>query len=174
MTTTDTGQLRREMLLAQAVERHADELARLATKAVLQLPKYKSEMKTSQLRNAVNVANEDGSFDVVANFIRYKIATQKGSWGRETDSFGHTVIKHLQTDVRAVANTALGEIPKDEALPDQDRLGEDIYRAMMRRYFGYAVRAFAYYEKAKDNEKSDALKILEEDAAPKKEAARDK
>ena len=71
MTTTDTGQLRREMLLAQAVERHADELARLATKAVLQLPKYKSEMKTSQLRNAVNVANEDGSFDVVANFIRY-------------------------------------------------------------------------------------------------------
>ncbi|MEI6775339.1 MAG: hypothetical protein WCK70_00390 [Chloroflexales bacterium] len=160
MTTTDTGQLRRELLLEQAIERHTAELARIATKAVLQLPTYKSDMKTSQLRNAVNVANEDGSFDVVANFIRYKIATQQKSWGRETDSFGHTVIEHLQTRVRKLADD-------EGSLPQQDGMGEEIYRAMMRRYFGYAVRAFAYYEKASKEEKSAALKILEE-------AARDK
>lgn len=167
MTITDTGELRRELLLAQAIERHADALARLATKAVLRLTK--SEMKTSQLRNAVNVANEDGSFDVVANFIRYKIATQQKSWGRESDSFGHTVIAHLQTQVRDLANTARDEVrKKSQELPDQDRIGEDLYRAMMRRYFGYAVRAFAYYEKAKPEEKSAALKMLT-DAANQKE-----
>lgn len=169
MTTTDTGQLRRDLLLEQAVEGHSNRLVRLATAAVLKLPKYNSEMKTSQLRNAVNVANEDGSFDVVANFIRYKIATQKGAWGRESDSFGHTVIKHLQTEVRELAAQAdkeLREKPKLDDLPDLDRLPEDIYRAMMRRYFGYAVRAFAYYEKAgrDEKEKDKALKILQEAA----------
>ena len=165
MTTTDTGQLRRELLLEQAIERQSNKLAQLATTAVLRLPK--SDMKTSQLRNAVNVAREEGSFDVVANFIRYKIATQEKSWGRDPNSFGHTVIQHLQTEVRDLAKLARNAFPTDATLPDQDRLEEDIYRAMMRRYFGYAVRAFAYYEKASKEEKPAALKILEE-------AARDK
>ncbi|EFO79704.1 hypothetical protein OSCT_2389 [Oscillochloris trichoides DG-6] len=162
MSTTDMGALRRDLLLEQAIDRHAATLVRLATQAVLRLAG--SKMKASQLRNAVNVANEDGSFDVIANFIRYKIATQEDSWGREASSFGHTVIEHLQTKVRKEAEEAHSELLSQLEGEEQDRLKEQIYRAMMRRYFGYAVRAFAYYEKAKPNEKNDALQILQEAA----------
>lgn len=163
MSTTDMGALRRDLLLEQAIDCHAAKLVQLATEAVLQL--QRTDMKTSQLRNAVNVANEDGSFDVIANFIRYKIATQPKSWGRETNSFGHTVIKHLQTKVREEAEKAHSELLSQLEGEDQDHLKEQIYRAMMRRYFGYAVRAFAYYEKAeKGDEKAKALQILQEAA----------
>lgn len=161
MTTTDTGQLRRDLLLEQAVEGHSNRLVRLATAAVLKLPKYNSEMKTSQLRNAVNVANEDGSFDVVANFIRYKIATQGKAWGTGRESFGHTIIAHLSDPVRAEVKKAEGwlkEQPNADALPRLAELPEDLYQAMMRRYFGYLVRAFAFYEKGKD--KAEARSIL--------------
>ncbi len=161
MTTTDTGQLRRELLLEQAIEQKANQLVRLASAAVLKLDE-RSEMKTSQLRNAVNVAHEEGSFDVIANFIRYKIATQGKAWGTGRESFGHTIIAHLNGPVRAEAEGALAWLEdKHNAtqLPEYATLGEDLYRAMMRRYFGYAVRAFAYYEKAGD--KAEARKILE-------------
>jgi hypothetical protein len=165
-STTQNQELRRELLLTQAVARHQDALVRLATKAVLKLINDNSQMKTSQLRNAVSVAQQEGaSYDLVANFIRYKIATQGGAWGKSPESFGHTVIDHLGGNVREEVRNALTWLrnqPNFEALPHQDDLEGDLYSLMLKRYMGYLVRSFAYYEKADD--KKDAAQKLKEAA----------
>lgn len=163
-STQNTQELRRELLLSQAVSRHQEELVKLATRAVLQL--IGSKMKTSQLRNALNVVQQpDASYDLVANFIRYKIATQGESWGKGRESFGHTVIEHLRKEVDQQANktlTWLKNQPGTDKLPNQEDLAHEIYLVLMRRYVGYAIRAFAYYEKA-DN-KTEAEQQLREAA----------
>jgi hypothetical protein len=160
MTTGNVDELRRKLLLEQAVTRRQDRLVRLANVAVLRLEN--SDMRTSQLRNAVTVAQQEGaSYDVVANFIRYKIATQKGAWGTDRKSFGHTVIDQLDQQVRWEAQQALDwlkEQPKFAQLPRGDEIEADLYGAMLKRYMGYIVRAFAYYEKSDD--KATALKLL--------------
>lgn len=164
MTTSDVDELRRELLLEQAVTRRQDNLVRLANGAVLRLEG--SQMRTSQLRNAVTVAQQEGaSYDVVANFIRYKIATQDRAWGKGPQDFGHVVIRHLDDQVRREAQEAfkwLETQPNCEQLPRSDELTADLYGAMLKRYMGYLVRAFAYYEKAGD--KAEALKILKDAA----------
>ncbi len=167
-STTHNQELRRELLLTQAVNRHQDVLVKLATRAVLELLD-RSKMKTSQLRNAVNVAQQEGaSYDLVANFIRYKIATQEESWGRAPDSFGHTVIGHLKNEVHAEAGKALEWLQKqtsDAVLPRGEELERDLYSLMLRRYMGYLVRSFAYYEKAEKKEDKLAAKLILQEAA---------
>ncbi|WP_129678068.1 hypothetical protein [Candidatus Chloroploca sp. Khr17] len=162
--TTDSQELRRELLLSQAVSRHQDALVKFATKAVLLLTD--SKMKTSQLRNAVNVAQQEGaSYDLVANFIRYKIATQGDAWGKQRNSFGHTVIAHLDNEVRQEAQKAsawLKAQPNAEQLPRGDELEQDLYSRMLKRYMGYLVRSFAYYEKAEKDNREFARQMLEE------------
>ncbi len=151
----DPQRLRRELLLQQAIERRLDELVRLANQTAAKLEK--SSMEKSQLRNLLNVATTTSSPEVVINFIRYQIAREGDKWGKDKDSFGHTLIKLLGKEVRAWAETVAKEVNAPMPNEPSDALYSAAYIQLIRLFIGYLNRAF-YYGK----EVNDGFKQLQE------------
>lgn len=162
MTTPDsseaTQKLRRELLLEQAIDTHRDELVRLATIAVLTLPKMRDQkLEESQLRNLAAVASSSSSVEVIANFIRYQIARAPKNWGIGPNEFGHTIIGHLYQQIAAIATTVADTV-KQELHSDDPGIRSEAYTTLMRQYIGYLNRSFYFYNKSVDNKNPDVLK----------------
>lgn len=147
----DSHRLRRELLLEQAINRHLDELVRLATAAVLLLTNMRDQkLEESQLRNLAAVANSKPSVEVIANFIRYQIARAPKNWGAGPDEFGHTIIKHLYENIARLAAEIAEEV--EAALGVRDlTIRSEAYIELARQYIGYLNRTFYYYNKSSDN-----------------------
>ncbi|WP_322489672.1 hypothetical protein [Chloroflexus sp.] len=147
----DPQRLRRELLLQQAIERRLDELVRLANLTAAMLEK--SSMEKSQLRNLLNVATTTSSPEVVINFIRYQIAREndKGNkWGKDQNSFGHTLIKRLGKEVRDWAATVTQEVNAHMPNEPSDALYSAAYIQLIRLFIGYLNRAFYYGKEVED------------------------
>lgn len=144
----DPQRLRRELLLQQAIERRLDELVRLANRTAAMLEK--SPMEKSQLRNLLNVATTTASPEVVINFIRYQIAREGDKWGKDQNSFGHTLIKHLRKEVKEWAKIVAQEVNTHMPNEPSDALDSAAYIQLIRLFIGYLNRAFYYGKEVKD------------------------
>lgn len=144
----DPQRLRRELLLQQAIERRLDELVRLANQIAAMLEK--SSMEKSQLRNLLNVATTTASPEVVINFIRYQIAREGDKWGKDQNSFGHTLIKHLRKEVKEWAKIVAQEVKAHMPNEPSDALDSAAYIQLIRLFIGYLNRAFYYGKEVKD------------------------
>lgn len=144
----DPQRLRRELLLQQAIERRLDELVRLANQITAMLEK--SSMEKSQLRNLLNVATTTSSPEVVINFIRYQIAREGDKWGKDQNSFGHTLIKHLREEVKEWAKIVAQEVKAHMPNEPSDALDSTAYIQLIRLFIGYLNRAFYYGKEVKD------------------------
>lgn len=144
----DPQRLRRELLLQQAIERRLDELVRLANQIAAMLEK--SSMEKSQLRNLLNVATTTASPEVVINFIRYQIAREGDKWGKDQNSFGHTLIKHLRKEVKEWAKIVAQEVNAHMPNEPSDALDSAAYIQLIRLFIGYLNRAFYYGKEVKD------------------------
>lgn len=149
MADTTTPDLRRELLLGQAVKRRNDVIVRKATETVLLLEGNR-DMEVSQLRNLLNVAVESESIEVVINFIRYQIARGGRAWGTRKDEFGHTVIADLRGPIAAAAGAVVKEVGPQLPDADGDRLQADAYMRLVQLYLGYLQRSF-YFAKRTDS-----------------------
>ncbi len=157
MTTTDTGQLRRELLLAQAIGCQMDTLVGYANDAAYILKDY-PKMESSQLRNLVNVAQESRSVEVTINFIRYQIGRKSDEWGKGSNGFGHHVITFLQDSLQTLVNDVIAKLPQEiGANPTDSGLRNEVIAQMMRLYLGFLVRAFTF---AKKTNGFDQLKAM--------------
>lgn len=151
----DPQRLRRELLLQQAIERRLDELVRLANQTAAMLAKSpmemeKSPMEKSQLRNLLNVATTTSSPEVVINFIRYQIAREGDKWGKDQNSFGHTLIKHLRKEVKEWAKIVAQEVNAHMPNEPSDALDSAAYIQLIRLFIGYLNRAFYYGRAVED------------------------
>lgn len=144
----DPQRLRRELLLQQAIERRLDELVRLANRTAAMLEK--SQMEKSQLRNLLNVATTTSSPEVVINFIRYQIAREGDKWGKDQDSFGHTLIKRLGKEVKEWAVAVAQEVNAHMPNEPSDALYRAAYIQLIRLFIGYLNRAFYYGKEIKN------------------------
>lgn len=144
----DPQRLRRELLLQQAIERRLDELVRLANQIAAMLEK--SSMEKSQLRNLLNVATTTASPEVVINFIRYQIAREGDKWGKDQNSFGHTLIKHLRKEVKEWAKIVAQEVNAHMPNEPSDALDSAAYIQLIRLFIGYLNRAFYYGKEVED------------------------
>lgn len=144
----DPQRLRRELLLQQAIERRLDELVRLANQIAAMLEK--SSMEKSQLRNLLNVATTTSSPEVVINFIRYQIAREGDKWGKDQNSFGHTLIKHLRKEVKEWAKIVAQEVNAHMPNEPSDALDSAAYIQLIRLFIGYLNRAFYYGRAVED------------------------
>lgn len=162
MTTPDpnqaTQQLRRELLLEQEINKHLDALVRLATDAVLTLPRMQGQkLEESQLRNLAAVASDSSSIEVVANFIRYQIARAPKNWGTGPDEFGHTIIGHLYKQIADTATTVADAV-KNKLQSSDPTIRTEAYTTLMRQYIGYLNRSFYFYNKSAANNNPELLK----------------
>jgi hypothetical protein len=154
MSELDPKELRRELLLEQGINAQLDRLVGYATQTALLLPN--SRMKTSQLRNLLNVSLDSGSVEVTVNFIRYQIAREGNAWGTAKDSFGHTVIADIRERIAQLTQAALDKAkelerrnPGDVLLDFTDKQAE-VYVRLVQLYLGYLQRVFYAYDKAQD------------------------
>lgn len=145
----DPQRLRRELLLQQAIERRLDELVRLANRTAAML-KDSRGMEKSQLRNLLNVATTTASPEVVINFIRYQIAREDDKWGKDQNSFGHTLIKHLRKEVKEWAKIVAQEVNAHMPNEPSDALDSAAYIQLIRLFIGYLNRAFYYGKEVED------------------------
>lgn len=148
----EPGALRRDLLLQEALDKQLDPLVRQANQTAAMLKG--TNMEKSQLRNLLNVAVTSRSPEVVINFIRYQIGREKDKWGRDDNSFGHTVINDLRGIVKELASKVVEHVtvrmpdaPQAETLPDI------AYVRLMQLYLGYLNRAFYYGKETGDFER---------------------
>ncbi|MFV9504099.1 MAG: hypothetical protein AB4911_05980 [Oscillochloridaceae bacterium umkhey_bin13] len=109
MSILDPQLLRRELLLAQAIDNQLDGLVAQATFTMLILGP-KTSLEESQLRNLLNVAVRYPQVEVIANFIRYQIGRKERDWGVKPGDFGHAVISDLYGKVHDLAVVAITEV----------------------------------------------------------------
>lgn len=150
MTELDPITLRRDLLIEQGIESQLDEIVKQANQTAAILETH-ARMEESQLRNLLNAAIESRSTEVVINFIRYQIARNGSAWGVSPDSFGHTVIKDLNTILPSWHKQVLSFIAKQPDAPEIS--AQDSAKAMVRlmqMYLGYLNRAFYYAKKTND------------------------
>lgn len=156
------AQLQYELALKQAIGRQLDGLVKQANHTVLLLKENpqrlsKDQLKENQLRNAINVAGNVETVEVLLNFIRYQIARGE-AWrakasdaAKETKDFGHQVIADIQHEVSAAAQRAAEDVRKTlREVPDEQHLLNDAYCRLAEQYLGYLNRAFYYCEKVEN------------------------
>lgn len=140
MPTTEHNDLRRDLLIEQAITAQLDDLVRRANATVLKL-NGNSAMEVSQLNNLLAVAGEARSLAVVENFIRYQIARNREAWGVGRTDFGHSVIADLRGPVQDAAKNAFDQVGAQ--LPDlPETYRQQVFARLMLRYLGYVYRAF--------------------------------
>jgi hypothetical protein len=157
MNTIEPDKLRRELLLKEAINAQLDKLVGYATKTALLLD-GNTKMKTSQLRNLLNVALDPASVEVVINFIRYQIAREGNAW--TPNNFGHAVIDDIRGPVQELVSTSISKAHEREGqhqVIDFDAQSYAIYVRLIQLYLGYLQRVFYAYDKAKSEQKEEAV-----------------
>lgn len=159
-------QMRRELLIDQAIRKQLDALVSQANKTASELDPAKSssraQMEESQFRNVLSVAMETRSIEVVVNFIRYQIARPGSAWGN--NDFGHKVILDLSGIPREsskpdepciigkLTDTVIEEVKAIITIEAdvRDEIRATVAVRLMQLYLGYLGRAF-YYAKKTDS-----------------------
>ncbi|MCG8352698.1 MAG: hypothetical protein MI924_33450 [Chloroflexales bacterium] len=160
MSILDPNKLRHELLLEEAINAQLDKLVGYATRTALLLD-GNTKMKTSQLRNLLNVALDPASVEVVINFIRYQIAREGNAWNPK--NFGHAVIDDIRGPVQQLVSTSISKARELEGqhlssqVIDFDAQSYAIYVRLIQLYLGYLQRVFYAYDKAKSEQKKEAV-----------------
>jgi hypothetical protein len=154
MTELDPQELRRELVLRQAIDGQLDALVRKANVAAT-LFEGSRDMEESQFRNLLNVAVVSESAEVVINFIRYQMGRSGRSW--TYNDAGHKVIadirwllSELVPNVRTSAETLLQKSSDAERAAILATIAgnqADIHVRLIQLYLGYLSRAFYYGKK---------------------------
>jgi hypothetical protein len=148
----EKDEVRQTLALQEALKQEMDGIVHAATKTVLLLKG--SEMKNSQLRNVLNVAEESDSVAVTTNFIRYQIGRAGTGKAWQHNGFGLCIIE----DITAKDNP-LYKVVEAVTAQVKEQVGEEAVTAdlrrraqveMMRYYLGYLNRAFSFGSSSKD------------------------
>ena len=94
------------------------------------------ELREPQLRNAVAVANETDSLEVVKNWVYYQVARPDGRGWRQ-GGFADGLVAHLEGDLERLA----GSVAANAGTPERAR---EAHLRLARLYLGYLSRHFAY------------------------------
>lgn len=136
--------LRQELALQAALQRHVDAIVRAATETVTLL--QGSGMQNNQLRNVINVAEESESVAVVTNFVRYQIGRSGTGRDWQHKGFGLRIIEDIsEGPVRETLDDVLDDVRADigeDAVTDE--LARQTHVRLMQHYLGYLNRAFVY------------------------------
>jgi hypothetical protein len=129
--------------LYRAIEERLDRVVRLGQELVdAQLfgPRgHNGLMREAQLRNAVQVANETDSIEVVKNWLRYQTVRPEGR-GWQHERFGLGLVEQIEGPLRDVAREAAGSVG------EADSEAEALLRTT-RLYLGYVGRHFTFRER---------------------------
>lgn len=148
MTELNPQDLRRALVIEQAIDRQLDELVRRANIAAVRFKD--SNIEKGQLRNLLNVAIEARSVEVVANFIRYQMGRSARTW---TPTIGHGLIADLRwiaEEITPTTRQAAEEKLRQRQANTADIDSNAILVELMQRYLGYLSRAFYYAKEVKD------------------------
>ncbi len=153
----DQAKILRALVLEDAVRRQMDTIVRRAAEAVQLLePKGQgpSGMKENQIRNALNVAEESQSVEVMTNFIRYQIGRNKKDEQWRYQGFGLRVIEDIETGpvAQAADEVAQEAIERLGEEADQEGLRREAHLELSRYYLGYLNRAFYFCDKIEGDE----------------------
>ena len=143
----------RDLILQESLDQWLDRVVLAAEKTILLL-EGSSGMRTNQLRNVINVANESHSVPVVVNFIRYQLGRMPQGKPWQYNGFGLQVVRDIERTLRDVADKAVEEAFHQAAdagltLDETDRadMVQQVHRQMVPLYLGYLGRAFAFVDK---------------------------
>ncbi|MBE9010459.1 hypothetical protein IQ250_09600 [Pseudanabaenaceae cyanobacterium LEGE 13415] len=107
------------------------------------------ELKDSQFRNLVRVADTTESARVIKNFLLYQVGRDSdkkkkiSKWGLGENSLARCVIRDIDNSLKATAE----QIANDSKYPDFN----EIYIELIRRYLGYGARYLTYLNTEKKN-----------------------
>lgn len=146
----------RDLVLQESLDGQLDGVVRAAERTVLLLA-GRSGMKTNQLRNVINVANECRSAPVVVNFIRYQLGRVPQGKPWQYNGFGLQVVGDIEGKLWDAADEAVKKAFLQAAqigltLDETKRadMVQKIHRRLVPLYLGYLGRAFAFVDKTGD------------------------
>jgi hypothetical protein len=142
------NQQRLELAIQKAIRKSEDSVVKLIEEALnnSDYQKFKGnpndkKLEESQFRNVVSVADSTESPEVIKNFLRYQTGREK-KWGRGKNSLAETIIRHIDGDLRKLANEISEQTSRDKF--------KEIWLDLIRRYLGYGSRHLLYLNTPKE------------------------
>lgn len=131
------------LILQESIQQHVGQLIRAAEDFLngfansKQLP---GDLKSTQMRNLVNVAKEAPHVAVISNFLRYQIGrdNRQSNWG--SNQFGSRLIEEIGK-IKTIA-----EKVKEETAAASGEMfdAEEIHLELVRQFLGYLNRHFVF------------------------------
>jgi hypothetical protein len=139
-----------ELALQKAVRRQMDAIVRAANAAAALLEG--SNMEKNQIRNVLNVAEEEpSSVAVVTNFIRYQIGRSRTGQEWQHQGFGLRVADDIEREgwivdkaTQNAVSYARDLIAQRGGQVDEAELKQKVRQQLIRYYLGYLHRAFYF------------------------------
>ncbi|MCP4425756.1 MAG: hypothetical protein GY803_14775 [Chloroflexi bacterium] len=138
-----TATMRQELQINRGIEARLNEQLKAMQTWMDRTRIWTAGMDVSQTQNLLSVAQDTGSVEVVKNYIRYQIGRDGNSrsWRKGAPGFGEELIREIDR-LREVAE---GVVPADS--PDRERVVDQTWMKLTRRYLGYLHRYFYYNKK---------------------------
>jgi len=141
-----TADARAALRLQRAVDAQLDRVVQLGRELVntrlFGATGQAVELREAQLRNAVAVANETDSVEVLKNWVYYQVARPEGRGWRQ-GAFAEGLVAQIDGDLDRLAATAA----RGAGMPERQR---DAHLRLTRLYLGYLSRHFAYRQQERE------------------------
>ena len=125
--------IKTELDIQKGIRSVEDELV-IAIQNALNKTEY-NDLKSSQFRNLLRVADTTDSAEVIKNYIRYQVGRDK-KWGRGANSLAEQIINDIDNTLKKQAQ----EIAKTASTKDFNA----IWLKLIRLYLGYGARHLTY------------------------------
>src|SRR3954468_17929127 len=140
MNELTLAEARSELHLRREIDARLDQIGALGQKLVddklFGAQNHNGQLQPTQLRNAIAVANETSSLEVLKNWIRYQIGRADGRGWRH-ERFGEGVIEQIDGPLQALA----AEVATGAGASDRQH---EVWTQLTRLYLGYLNRHFYY------------------------------
>ncbi|MUG98258.1 hypothetical protein F7734_40505 [Scytonema sp. UIC 10036] len=123
-----------ELKIQKGIRQAEDELVQWIQEALDKTDSY-GDLQDTQFRNLVRVADTTDSPEVIKNFLLYQVGRDK-KWGKGKNSLAETIIKDIDSKIKAKAQEIAKESDNSEPKP--------IFLELIRRYLGYGARYLKY------------------------------
>lgn len=139
-------ELRTQLTLENAIDRHLNEVVRTAGGRVHLLHDDRA-MRGSQIRNVLDVAMSTQGLDVVTNFIRYQMGRSGGNQAWLHSNFGQEVVQDIESQdgiIQRLANEVVNEVCRNVPEANPNDVACEARLRLVRLYLGYLNRWFYY------------------------------
>src|SRR5215212_555985 len=140
MNELTLAEARSELHLRREIAARLDQIVALGQKLVddklFGAQNHNGQLQPTQLRNAIAVANETSSLEVLKNWIRYQIGRADGRGWRH-ERFGEGLIEQIDGPLQTLA----AEVATGAGASDRQH---EVWAQLTRLYLGYLNRHFYY------------------------------